>query len=92
MRSGEAWHCAIAIQTKHKKMNYKTASNKINIWNYKPWWCQPWSILLTGMTIIGGSWLLWQTVWLSIVVALPIIIWWVYFLLLYPRMAQEMYK
>ncbi|MFM6357615.1 MAG: DUF6737 family protein, partial [Planktothrix sp.] len=26
-----------------------------NPWNYKPWWCQPWSILLTGITLILGS-------------------------------------
>jgi hypothetical protein len=60
-----------------------------NVWNYKPWWCQPWSIILTGITLIGMSWLVWHTLWLSIVVAAPIIVWWVYFLLLYPRITQK---
>ena len=27
-----------------------------NIWDYKPKWCQPWSILLTGIILIVGSW------------------------------------
>ncbi|WP_374189005.1 DUF6737 family protein [Scytonema millei] len=20
----------------------------VSVWNYKPWWCQPWSIFLRG--------------------------------------------
>lgn len=68
------------------------STKKFNVWNYKPWWCQPWSIILTGITIISGSWLLFHTIWLSIIVALPITAWWVYFLVLYPRMAREMYQ
>nr|WP_306465771.1 DUF6737 family protein [Spirulina major] len=27
----------------------------MNFWDYKPWWCQPWSILLTGGVAIAGS-------------------------------------
>ena len=72
-----------------KQQNY---SDNFKIWNYKPWWCQPWSIILTGITVIGSSWLLLHALWLSILVAIAIAIWWVYFLVLYPRMAQEMYK
>jgi hypothetical protein len=71
-------------------MNNRNSVDTLNIWHYKPWWCQPWSIILTGMTIILTSWLLWHILWLSIVVAIPISIWWVYFLLLYPKIAQEM--
>ncbi len=73
-------------------MKDQNSADNFNVWDYKPWWCQPWSIILTGITIIGGSWFLWHTLWLSIIVALPIMLWWVYFLLLYPRMAQELYK
>ena len=68
--------------------NYDT----FNVWNYKPWWCQPWSIILTGISIVTGSWLLLHIIWLSTIVAIPIIAWWIYFLLLYPRMAEEMYR
>lgn len=24
------------------------APGAVSIWQLKPWWCQPWSILLTG--------------------------------------------
>jgi hypothetical protein len=71
-------------------MKNHNSANTLNIWHYKPWWCQPWSIILTGIVVISTSWLLWHALWLSIVVAIPINIWWVYFLLLYPKMAQEM--
>ena len=70
----------------------QNSADNFNIWIYKPWWCQPWSIVLTGITVIGTSWLFWHVLWLSILAALAIAIWWVYFLLLYPRMVREMYK
>ncbi|MGL5942243.1 MAG: DUF6737 family protein [Waterburya sp.] len=56
-----------------------------NIWDYKPWWCQPWSIILTGILVITGSWLVLHNSWLTIGVSLPIVAWWVYFLILYPK-------
>ncbi|WP_019501153.1 DUF6737 family protein [Pseudanabaena sp. PCC 6802] len=59
-----------------------------NPWNYKPWWCQPWSILLTGVAIILGSWLLFETIWISILVALPILAWMGFFLLLWPQLVS----
>lgn len=58
----------------------------ISVWNYKPWWCQPWSILLTGMALIGGSWLLFHLLWLTIIVAIPVLTWMGFFLLIYPRL------
>lgn len=58
----------------------------ISVWNYKPWWCQPWSILLTGMALIGGSWLLFHILWLTIIVAIPVLTWMGFFLLIYPRL------
>ena len=57
-----------------------------NIWDYKPAWCQPWSILLTGTVIVAGSWLVLHILWLTILVSGSIFAWWVYFLILYPRM------
>lgn len=60
-----------------------------DVWNYKPWWCQPWSILLTGAVIIGSSWLIGKNLWISLLVSLPIVAWWVYFLILYPRLVSQ---
>ncbi|GAB4471128.1 MAG: hypothetical protein OHK0037_30260 [Elainellaceae cyanobacterium] len=57
-----------------------------SVWQVKPWWCQPWSILLTGTGLIGGSWLLLHRVWLTGLVALPVLAWMGFFLLVYPRL------
>ncbi|MEB3283215.1 MAG: DUF6737 family protein [Lyngbya sp.] len=61
----------------------------INPWNYKPWWCQPWSILLTGISIIVGSWLLFKTWWFTAIVAFPILVWMGYFLFVWPKLIVE---
>ena len=70
-------------------MNNKSNSQSVNIWDYKPWWCQPWSILLTGITIITGSWLLLKIIWITVGISLVILTWWMYFLILYPQMMKE---
>lgn len=58
----------------------------VSPWSYKPWWCQPWSILLTGVTLIGGSWILFHTLWLTIVVSIPVLTWMGFFLLIWPKL------
>ena len=69
-----------------------TETPKFNAWNYKPWWCQPWSILLTGITIITGSWFLFKTIWITVLVAIPILVWWGFFLLIWPKLMAEAYS
>ncbi len=58
----------------------------INPWKYKPWWCQPWSIILTTITLISGIWLVFKIIWLTILVAIPLLIWMGFFLLIWPQM------
>ncbi|MEB3174803.1 MAG: DUF6737 family protein [Cyanobacteriota bacterium] len=61
-------------------------------WHYKPRWCQPWSILLTGALGIVGSWFLFHRLWLTLPLGLLIGVWWLYFLILWPRLLkQELY-
>lgn len=60
-----------------------------NPWQAKPWWCQPWSILLTGCTIVGGSWIILHRWWLTALVAVPIALWMGFFLILWPRWMQQ---
>lgn len=55
------------------------------IWQLKPWWCQPWSILLTGVIVVVLSWLWLQLWWLTAVAAAGVLIWWGLFLVLVPR-------
>lgn len=59
-------------------------------WQYKPWWCQPWSIWLTGSGLTVGSWWAFQRLWLTVLVALPLSVWMGFFLLLWPRLMLEM--
>lgn len=63
-----------------------------NPWNYKPWWCQPWSILLTGITLISGSWFLFKTLWMTILVAIPLLAWMGFFVLIWPKLMADVYS
>ncbi len=75
----------------NQESDNKIESNEFNLWNYKPWWCQPWSIILTGIVIISGSWLMIKIIWLTILVAIIISLWWFYFLIKYPQLVKEAY-
>lgn len=70
-------------------MKLESNSKSINVWDYKPGWCQPWSIILTGITVVAVSWLILHSIWVTVAVSLPIIAWWVYFLLIYPKAFAE---
>ena len=63
-----------------------------SFWSHKPWWCQPWTILTTGVLVVTASWLLLGLWWISLPVALGVLAWWGLFLLLVPaarRAAQQ---
>jgi uncharacterized membrane protein HdeD (DUF308 family) len=61
-------------------------------WHHKPWWCQPWSILLTGALGIALDLLaffrLSVPLWLVLPFLLCILAWWFLFLVLVPSSAQ----
>lgn len=67
----------------------KSDPNTFDLWQSKPWWCQPWTIILTGIIIIASSWLLFYKIWLTMIVAIPIFVWWIYFLILLPRLLKN---
>jgi hypothetical protein len=60
-----------------------------DLWQSKPWWCQPWTIILTGVLIVSGSWLTLHILWITLPLAVLIGVWWLYFLVLVPRMLQK---
>lgn len=66
-----------------------STQKSLSIWSYKPWWCQPWSILLTGVTIISGSWVVVKSIWITVLISLAILVWWAYFLVLLPEMIKH---
>jgi hypothetical protein len=68
----------------------KTPSQAKTVWEIKPWWCQPWSILLTGCSLIGGSAELSHRIWVTVLVAVPVLLWMGFFLLIYPQAWKKM--
>ncbi|NEP88224.1 MAG: hypothetical protein F6K18_16080 [Okeania sp. SIO2C2] len=70
-------------------MKNSIEQEKFNPWNYKPWWCQPWSILMTGITIISSSWLVFRIVWLTVIISIPILTWMGFFLVVWPKLMAE---
>ncbi len=64
-------------------------SQPLSPWQYKPWWCQPWSIVLTGLSLIGGSWIGLKSPWVTGVVAIPVLLWMGFFLLVWPRLVLQ---
>ena len=59
-------------------------SLQVNLWAHKPWWCQPWSILLTGVVAIAGSWFVLGRLWITLPCAALVLLWWWLFLVLVP--------
>ncbi|MEX0587782.1 MAG: DUF6737 family protein [Cyanobium sp.] len=59
-------------------------TNTNNIWVLKPWWCQPWSILATGVVLPVASWLLLKHWWVTAPLAGVVIVWWWLFLVVVP--------
>jgi membrane protein YdbS with pleckstrin-like domain len=55
-----------------------------SIWGLKPWWCQPWSILLTGSGMVAISWWWPHRLWLTLGVAALVLLWWWLFLVVVP--------
>ncbi|WP_353291490.1 DUF6737 family protein [Synechococcus sp. M16CYN] len=70
------------------KLSAKQASQPASFWKLKPWWCQPWSIVLTGVIVIAGSWIVFHRFWISLPAAVAVGIWWCLFLILVPAAYQ----
>lgn len=70
--------------------NPAPAPGAVTIWQLKPWWCQPWSILLTGVLLIAGSWFWPGRWWLTVPLAAGVLLWWWLFLVLMPRQLSNL--
>jgi hypothetical protein len=68
----------------------KSTPDAGDMWSHKPFWCQPWTIVLTGVMIITGSWLLLHRLWVTVPVSGVIGLWWYFFLGVMPRLVREM--
>ncbi|CAI7736955.1 unnamed protein product [Closterium sp. NIES-53] len=61
-----------------------------NVWASKPFWCQPWTIVLTGAMVVGMSWVVLHFIFVTLLVAAAIGVWWLTFLVAYPAAYKEM--
>ncbi|MGB8702230.1 MAG: DUF6737 family protein [Thermosynechococcaceae cyanobacterium] len=64
-------------------------ANSYNPWHHKPWWCQPWSIVLTGFGLPVGTWFLFHWIWLTLLVAIPLALWMGFFLVVWPSLMRQ---
>ena len=83
-----------SIAYKPSKTYYKspTGSRKHHqptnpdLWAYKPMWCQPWSIILSGIALVAGvSYVAGGHTIATVLAAVPILFWWYVSLGLVPR-------
>lgn len=65
-------------------VNSPNSADQPAFWSLKPWWCQPWSILSTGVVISVASWLVLHRLWVTIPVTAAVVGWWLLFLVLVP--------
>ncbi|KAF8064714.1 hypothetical protein N665_1172s0011 [Sinapis alba] len=61
-----------------------------SVWDTKPSWCQPWTIVVTGLSIVACSWVILQSVLVSSLAVGLIGAWWYIFLYSYPKSYSEM--
>lgn len=64
-----------------------------SFWAHKPYWCQPWSILLTGtLFVLGARQLFHGNNIVTALAAVPILVWWYLFLVLVPANYRSFVK
>jgi len=64
-------------------------SSKGDLWSHKPWWCQPWTIVVTGCAVPLFGWLLFGWLWLTLVLSVAVLGWWLVFLVLAPAAYRQ---
>jgi hypothetical protein len=79
----------LGVKTASSQAQNGHPNPKTSLWDSKPWWCQPWTIVLSGLIAIAGSWGLLHQVWITVMMSIAIAAWWLLFLVLVPRAYQE---
>ena len=78
-----------SVGTQDQIAKIRHPNPKASLWDSKPWWCQPWTIVLSGLIAIAASWWLVHQVWITTLVSTAIAAWWLLFLVIVPRSYQE---
>ena len=64
-------------------------NSKKSFWDFKPYWCQPWSIISFGLLVLIFSWKIFNNVLFTSIIGFFIFVWWIFFLILAPNSYQE---
>ena len=73
------------LQKANTSSSSSSASSASSVWTPKPFWCQPWTIVLFGIFCVSLPTLAFDWKFVSVAVAVPISAWWYVFLVLYPK-------
>ena len=77
---------AIWLGSEQASQPRQSASQDDNVWTHKPAWCQPWTIISTGISFVAGvRWISHESLIWTLLSAAPILLWWYVFLVLYPQ-------
>ena len=60
------------------------SNSKKKFWDSKPYWCQPWSIITFGILSLAFSWMIFNNIIITLILAFLVVIWWVLFLIIVP--------
>ncbi|KAJ0973597.1 hypothetical protein J5N97_015562 [Dioscorea zingiberensis] len=77
------------VQDMDSYLNYLSLEYD-SVWDTKPSWCQPWTILLTGVAAITSSWAFLHSPLITTGISLITCIWWYIFLYAYPKAYSNM--
>lgn len=62
----------------------------MNFWHYKPWWCQPHTIIITGLSFVAFANVFCEFSLKTTIIALgPVLLWWYIFLVVVPTSFKE---
>ena len=61
-----------------------------NYWDNKPYWCQPWTILITGVLLCLFIAFLFNNLLITILTVLLTVTWWILFLVIAPSAYKKM--
>ena len=65
------------------------SDSKDDFWSFKPFWCQPWSIISFGILVLIFSWTLFNNIIISSIFLFLVIPWWILFLIIAPKLHKE---
>jgi len=63
-------------------------NSKNSLWDSKPCWCQPWTIISFGVLVLISSWKLFNNIIFTSVIGVFVFVWWIVFLILAPNSYQ----